>query len=68
MFSFASNIDKDVKPDAPALKRQAKMLMSMIDYAIRCLGNLEELVPKLKKLGKRHFVQYNVKPEYFEVR
>lgn len=53
--------------DDPGLKRQAKMLMSMIDYAIRRLGNLPELIPKLKNLGKRHFVNYNVKPEHFQV-
>ena len=68
LFSFASNINTgNINREDAALQTQAKKLMSMIDYAIRCLGNLEELVPKLKRLGKRHFVKYNVKPEHFEV-
>ena len=68
MFSFASKINTDnIDHDDPGLRSQAKKLMSMIDYAIRCLGNLDELVPKLKTLGKRHFVKYNVKPEHFKV-
>ena len=68
LFSFTSKMKtENLKKDNPALLRQAKLLMSMIDYAIRCLGNLNELVPKLKTLGKRHFVKYNVKPEHFKV-
>ena len=53
--------------NSPGLKRQADLLMSMIDYAVSHLGNLQELIPKLKDLGARHFVQYNTKPEHFEV-
>jgi hemoglobin-like flavoprotein len=68
LFSFTSKMkSEEMKKENPALIRQAKLLMTMIDYAIRCLGNLNELVPKLKTLGKRHFVKYNVKPEHFKV-
>ncbi|XP_028396235.1 uncharacterized protein LOC114520207 [Dendronephthya gigantea] len=30
------------------------------------LGNLQELTPKLKVLGARHFLDYEVKPEHFK--
>lgn len=53
--------------DVQGMRQQAKLLMNMINYAIRHLDNLAELVPKLKILGKRHFLKYNVKPEHFKV-
>ena len=67
LFSFGQNEEKNLKEDDPGLRHQAKLLMSMIDYAVRSLGNLDDLVPKLKKLGKRHFVKYHVRPEHFKV-
>jgi hemoglobin-like flavoprotein len=53
--------------ESSSLKRQATLLMTMIDYAVGQLGNLSELTPKLKNLGARHFVKYHAKPEHFKV-
>ena len=53
--------------DSSGLRNQAHLLMSMIDYAVSQLGNLSELVPKLQDLGRKHFVEYQVKPEHFKV-
>ncbi|XP_046849134.1 cytoglobin-2-like [Xenia sp. Carnegie-2017] len=67
LFSFGPNFDieKD-NHDHPELRKQAAVLMKMIDYAVRCLHDLTNLTPKLKALGKKHYVKYNVKPEYFK--
>lgn len=53
--------------DSSGMKNQAYLLMSMIDYAVSQLGNLPVLIPKLKALGARHFVHYQVKQEHFKV-
>lgn len=66
MFSFFSDINDNVGDNDVGMQHQAKLLMSMIDYATRCLGDLTELVPKLKRLGKRHFMKHKVKPEHFQ--
>ena len=67
MFSFGKKINTELKENDEGLQNQAKLLMSMIDYAVRYLGNLSELVPKLKHLGKKHFEKYHVRPEHFQV-
>ena len=67
MFSFSSEVQGESMDESSGLINQALLLMSMIDYAVSELGNLSELVPKLKGLGEKHFVEYNVKPEHFKV-
>lgn len=67
LFSFSSEVKGESMDESSGLKNQAFLLMSMIDYAVSQLGNLSELVPKLKALGQKHFVQYQVKPEHFKV-
>ncbi|HEY0944386.1 MAG TPA: globin family protein [Opitutaceae bacterium] len=56
----------------PALKplftsditEQGKKLMQMITLAVRGLDNLEQLVPAVQQLGRRH-VGYGVKDEHY---
>jgi hemoglobin-like flavoprotein len=67
LFSFSSEV-KEQMDKSSGLENQASLLMSMIDYAVGQLGNLPELVPKLKELGARHFVNYHAKPEHFKVK
>lgn len=66
MFSFGKKTNDEIMENDEKLQHQAKLLMSMIDYAVSCLGNLPKLIPQLKRLGKIHFVKYHVKPEQFQ--
>ena len=66
MFSFSSEVKENMDESA-GLENQAYLLMAMIDYAVSRLGNLDELIPKLKDLGATHFVKYQAKPEHFKV-
>ncbi len=46
------------------MREQGSKLMQMIGYAVASLDNLEELVPAVQQLGKRH-VAYGVKDEQY---
>ncbi|CAB3983957.1 hemin receptor [Paramuricea clavata] len=65
LFSFSSEV-KENMDESSGLENQAYLLMAMIDYAVSQLGNLDELIPKLKDLGATHFVKYQAKPEHFK--
>ena len=44
---------------------QKKKLMQTLGYAVAGLDNLDEIVPAVQDLGKRH-VDYRVKPEHYD--
>jgi hemoglobin-like flavoprotein len=48
------------------LKEQGKKLMTMIGTAVNSLDRLEEIVPAVQDLGRRH-VDYGVKNEDYAV-
>jgi hemoglobin-like flavoprotein len=50
---------------ATNMKVQGKMLMQMLAVAVKGLDNLEELVPALESLGRRH-VRYGVKDAHYD--
>lgn len=45
---------------------QKKKLMTMISFAVEGLTNLEELVPKVEDLGRRHATYFNVTPPMYD--
>jgi hemoglobin-like flavoprotein len=47
------------------MQAQGKMLMQMLALAVKGLDNLEQLVPELERLGRRH-VRYGVKDAHYE--
>ncbi|MCW0220304.1 MAG: globin domain-containing protein [Prosthecobacter sp.] len=47
------------------IKEQGKKLMLMIGVAVKGLDRLEEIVPAVQALGKRH-VGYGVKDEHYD--
>lgn len=47
------------------IKKQGRMLMQMIDFAVKGLDDPEIILPAIQALGKRH-VGYGVKEEYYE--
>ncbi|OHC00060.1 MAG: hemin receptor [Planctomycetes bacterium RIFCSPLOWO2_12_FULL_39_13] len=47
------------------MKTQGRMLMQMIDFAVKGLDDPETILPTIKDLGKRH-VGYGVKEEYYD--
>lgn len=47
------------------MKEQRKKLMQMITVAVRGLGRLDELVPAVRAMGKRH-VNYGVRDEHYD--
>ena len=47
------------------IKEQGKKLMQMISVAVNGLTKLEEIVPAVQDLGRRH-VGYGVKDEHYE--
>jgi hemoglobin-like flavoprotein len=50
---------------ATNMKVQGQMLMQMLTEAVEGLDNLEELVPALERLGRRH-VRYGVKDVHYD--
>ena len=59
-------LDPALRPLFPVeMADQKKLLMKMISRAVEGLTNLEELVPKVEKLGRRHAVYYKVTPPMF---
>ena len=46
------------------LKEQGKKLMNMLTLAVRGLDKLEQLVPAVQALGRRH-AGYGVRPEHY---
>lgn len=61
----------ELNPDYKALfkgdmKEQGQKLMTMIGTAVNSLDRLEEIVPAVKDLGRRH-VDYGVKDEDYAV-
>ena len=46
------------------MQEQGKMLMRMLALAVKGLDNLDELVPQVEALGKRH-IGYGVKKEQY---
>ena len=46
------------------IKTQSQKLVSLLTFAVSKLNNLEEILPDVKALGKRH-IKYNVKPEHY---
>ncbi len=47
------------------MKKQGRMLMQMIDYAVKGLDEPDTILPTIQDLGKRH-VGYGVKEEYYD--
>ena len=60
-------LDPDLKPlfAESDMAEQGKKLMQMITIAVKGLDSLEELVPAVQALGKRH-VGYGVKSEHYD--
>lgn len=58
-------LDPSLRPMFPAdLTEQGRKLMHMLTLAVRGLDKLEELVPAVQVLGRRH-AGYGVKPEHY---
>jgi len=47
------------------MREQGAKLMQMIDVAVRGLSRLNEIVPAVQNLGRRHR-DYGVKPEHYD--
>ncbi len=59
-------LDPDLKPLFPSeLKEQGKKLMQMLTVAVRGLDRLEEIVPSVQALGRRH-AGYGVKDKDYD--
>lgn len=60
-------MDPEVKPmfANSDMSEQGKKLMQMITMAVKGLDNLDQLVPAVQGLGKRH-VGYGVKAEHYD--
>ena len=46
------------------MKQQGEKLMSMITVAVKALNRLDDVVPAIQQMGRRH-VGYNVEPEHY---
>jgi nitric oxide dioxygenase len=46
------------------MKKQGRMLMQMIDFAVKGIDEPDTILPTIQDLGKRH-VGYGVKEEYY---
>jgi hemoglobin-like flavoprotein len=46
------------------IKRQGALLMAMINTAVTGLNRLDEIVPAVQQLGRRH-ADYGVRPEHY---
>jgi len=59
-------LDPDIGPLFKGdMKEQGRKLMRMIATAVNGLDRLDELVPAVQDLGKRH-VAYGVRPEHYD--
>lgn len=59
-------LDPSVKPMFSSdIKEQGKKLMTMITTAVRGLNRLDEIVPAVQAMGKRH-AGYGVKDEHYD--
>ncbi len=59
-------LDPSLRPLFPAdLKEQGRKLMHMLTVAVRGLDRLDELVPAVQALGRRH-AGYGVRPEHYD--
>lgn len=47
------------------MKKQGRMLMQMIDFAVKGIDDPDTIVPTIRDLGKRH-VGYGVREEYYD--
>jgi hemoglobin-like flavoprotein len=47
------------------MKKQGRMLMQMIDFAVKGIDEPDTILPTIQDLGKRH-VEYGVKEEYYD--
>lgn len=47
------------------MKQQGEKLMSMITVAVKALNRLDDVVPAIQNMGRRH-VGYNVEPEHYD--
>lgn len=60
------DLDPSLKPlFSSDMVEQGKKLMQMINSAVNGLSRLEEIVPSVEALGRRH-VQYGVKEEHYD--
>jgi hemoglobin-like flavoprotein len=62
LFELDPNLRPLFKPD---MEEQRRVLMSTITFAVRGLDRLDEVVPAVQALGRRH-VQYGVKNEDYD--
>lgn len=46
------------------MKQQGEKLMSMITIAVKALNRLDDVVPAIQQMGRRH-VDYKVEPEHY---
>ena len=46
------------------MKKQGRMLMQMLDFAVKGIDDPDTILPTIQDLGKRH-VGYGVKEEYY---
>jgi hemoglobin-like flavoprotein len=60
-------LDPDIKPlfAQTEIQEQKKKLMQMISVAVNGLVRLDQIVPAVRALGKRH-VNYNVQDEHYD--
>ena len=59
-------LDPNLKPLFPQdLTQQSAKLMQMLGAAVSLLDKLDDLVPVVQQLAKRH-VQYGVKPQHYK--
>ena len=60
------DLDPALRPLFPdEMADQKKKLMRMISFAVEGLTNLEELVPKVEGLGRRHATYFEVTPPMY---
>ena len=60
-------LDPALRPLFPdEMADQKKKLMTMISFAVEGLTNLEELVPKVQDLGRRHATYFEVTPPMYD--
>ncbi len=61
LFELNPSLESLFKGD---MKKQGRMLMQMIDFAVKGIDEPETILPTIQDLGKRH-VGYGVKEEYY---
>jgi len=60
-------LDPELRPLFPdELADQKKKLMEMIAYAVEGLTNLEELVPAVQDLGRKHATYFKITPPMYD--